>query len=140
MHKSGEAGIITISYFSSINVLSHSTERFRRGALLCLKKCLVSKKPKVRRRGGGPQDFPSFFCVTMPKNFVREPFNVSELFWSQSQFESETTVSILHHFPSKTFCFTIPKLFLEKPFRVSEYFSFQKISQRTGRRGSITVS
>ena len=48
--------------------------------MLCFRKFPVAKKFMYRRGGGGVeyQDFPSqVFCVTLPKNFVGEPFSVS---------------------------------------------------------------
>ena len=54
--------------------LSHSTEKFRRGTLLCFRKFLVAKNVRDKR-GGGYHDFLSkLFCLTVPKNFVGEPF------------------------------------------------------------------
>ena len=62
--------------FSVQNFLSHSTERLRRGSLLCSKKILRSKTVRDTR-GGEYHNFPSkLFCFTVPKNFVREPFSV----------------------------------------------------------------
>ena len=61
--------------------MSQSAEKFRRGTFLCFRKSLVSKNVRDKR-GGGYHDFPSkFFCLTVPKNFVVEPFGVSEYFW-----------------------------------------------------------
>ena len=65
-----------ISRFSIKNLLSHSTEKLRRGTLLCFTKFLVSKK--FKDKGGRYQDFRSkIFCLTVPKNFEGEPFSVS---------------------------------------------------------------
>ena len=66
-----------VSRFSVENFLSHSAEKFRRGTLVCFRKFMVSKNVKGKR-GGGHHDFPSkTFCLTVPKNFVGEPFSVS---------------------------------------------------------------
>ena len=59
--------------------LSHSTETFRRGTLLC---CVAEsfRWPKSLwiRGGGGVSRFPvDFFCLTVPKNAVGEPFSLS---------------------------------------------------------------
>ena len=65
------------------NLLSHSTEKFCRGTLLCyLRKFPVAKKFMDKRGGGGGgrknHDFQSkIFCLTLPKNFVGEPISVS---------------------------------------------------------------
>ena len=56
--------------------VSHSAEKPRRGNLQFFRKFLLSKKVRDRRRGY--QDCPSrTFCLSIPKNFVREPFSVS---------------------------------------------------------------
>ena len=70
-----------VSRFSVEKFLSHSAEKFRRGTLLCFRKFLVPKNVRDKR-GGGYHDFLSkLFCLTVPKNFVEEPFCVSENFW-----------------------------------------------------------
>ena len=66
-----------VTFFCRI-ILSHSTEKNRRGNLLYC----VSENFRWRKslwiNGGGYQDFPSkFFCLTVPKMFVRETFSVS---------------------------------------------------------------
>ena len=62
-----------VSRFSVEIVLSHSTETFRRGPLLCFRKFPVSKNVRDKRRGGY-HHFPlKLFCLTEPKNFVGEP-------------------------------------------------------------------
>ena len=47
--------------------------------MLCFRKFLVSKKFMEKRgKGGGVSPFSvSFFCLTVPKNFVGQPFRVS---------------------------------------------------------------
>ena len=50
------------------NYLSHSTEKLRKGTVLCLRMVLSSKKSKHTRAG---------FFVTVTKIFEEEPFNVS---------------------------------------------------------------
>ena len=58
--------------------LSHRTETFRRGTLLCFRKCLVSKNVSDQR-GAGYHNFPSkLFCLTVPVHFVEESFCASE--------------------------------------------------------------
>ena len=64
----------------------------------------------------------NFFCLTVPKNFVGEPFSVSlisgiEKFWIREGRE-------YRDFPSKIFCLTVPKNFVGEPFCAV----FQKIS------------
>ena len=46
--------------------------------MLCFRKFARAEKFMDQRRGGEYQDFPSKnFCLTVPKNFVQEPFSVS---------------------------------------------------------------
>ena len=66
----------TVSRFSVQNVLSQSTEKLLRGTLLCSRKILVSKNVRDER-GGRITHFPVDFFVSVPKNFVEEPFSVS---------------------------------------------------------------
>ena len=54
-----------ISQFSVENLLSHSTEKLRRGTLLCFTKLLVSKK-LMHKRGGGGREYHDF----LSKNFL----------------------------------------------------------------------
>ena len=76
------------------NFLSHSTEKLRRGTLLCSRKTLVSKN--VRDKTGGEyHNFPSkFFCLTVPKNFVGEPFSVSMISGIENFYASEGYATI----------------------------------------------
>ena len=62
-----------VSRFSVENFLSHSAENFRRGIFYC---CIdFGYRKSLDKRGGEYQDFPSkIFCLTVPKNFVREAF------------------------------------------------------------------
>ena len=65
---------------------------------------------------GGYQDFPSkIFCLTVPKNFVREPFRVSLISGIEKFYASEIYVTIFD-FLSKFFCLTVPKNFVVEPF------------------------
>ena len=91
MHKRG------ISRFSVENLLTHSTEKLCRETPPCLTKILVSKK--LWRLTGGGGEFHNFlskiFCLTVPKNFVGEPFSVS-LFSGIERFcASESYVTIV---------------------------------------------
>ena len=52
--------------------------------MLCFRKFPVTNF--MDKRGGGYQDFPSkIFCLTVLKNFVEEPFCVSQNFWYQKK-------------------------------------------------------
>ena len=67
------------------------------------------------KRGGGEyQDFPSkIFCLTVPKNFVGEPFSVSLISGIEQFYASEGYVTI---FCRNFFCLTLPKNFVGEPF------------------------
>ena len=85
----GGRGSITVSKFSSEN-LRHSNGTSRRGTLLCLRKCQCRRNVSSRRDA---LIIPVvLFCVIMPKNFVKEPFYVSEKFRFEKQLESERRV------------------------------------------------
>ena len=110
-----------VSRFSLEKFLSHSAEKFRRGTCLCFRKSLVPKNVR-NKRGGVYHDFPlKLFCLTVPKNFVGEPFGVSENFWYRKILCFR---GLCHDFPSKIFCLKVPKNFVEQPFCAV----FQKIS------------
>ena len=49
-----------VSRFSVENLLSHSTEKLRRGTLLCFTKFLVSKKLWITEEGGGREGVSRF--------------------------------------------------------------------------------
>ena len=66
-----------ISRFCIENLLSHSTEKLRRGTLLCFTKFLVSRNFLDKRGEEGGREYHDFlsknFCLTVPKFFVGEP-------------------------------------------------------------------
>ena len=77
MYQRGGGGIT----FFRREFLSYSTEKVCRGTLLSSRKFGVSRN-FMDKRGGGYHVVPSkIFCLTLPKNFVGEPFLVSENFW-----------------------------------------------------------
>ena len=53
-----------ISRFSIENLLSLSTEKLRRGTLLCFTKLLVSKK-LMDKRGGGGREYHDFLSKSL---------------------------------------------------------------------------
>ena len=87
---------------------------------------------------GGIQDFPSnFFCLTVPKIFIGQPFSVSSISGIEKFYASEC----MSRFPSNIFCLTVPKQFVGELFCAA----FQKISGSKKvygqeERGSIKIS
>ena len=62
------------------------------------------------------QDFWSnFFCLTVPKEFVREPVRFSLISGMEKFFASQGYVTIFD-FLSKCFCLTVPKASVGEPF------------------------
>ena len=122
--------------FSVQIFLSHSTEKLRRGSLLCSRKILRSKSVRDKR-GGEYHNFPSkLLCFTVPKKFVGESFSVSlisnvEKIWIRGRRR-------YCDFPSKPFCLTVPKNFVGDPFCVPEKFWYRK-TLRT-REGTNIIS
>ena len=79
--------------FSAEIYLSHRAENFRRGTLLCFTEFLVSKKFLEKR--GQYQEFSSkIFCLTLPGNFVGEPFSVSLFLGNDKFYASEGYVTV----------------------------------------------
>ena len=67
------------------------------------------------REGGKYQDFPSkIFCLTVPKEFVREPFKVSLISGMEKLLASEVYV-VIFDLLSQLFCLTVPKNFVGEP-------------------------
>ena len=116
-----------MSRFSVENFLCHSTEPFLRGTLLCC----VSEKFWQRKslwitRGGGGEDqnfLSKTFCLTVPKNFVGEPFSVSLISAIEKFYASEGYVTIF----VEIFCLAVPKNFVGEPFSVSLISGIGKI-------------
>ena len=65
------------------------------------------------------------FCLTVPKNFVGEPFCVRKFMVSEKARDKKG--GGYHGFPLKLFCLTVPKHFVEEPFCVSKSFGYRKI-------------
>ena len=64
--------------------------------MLCFRKFLVAKKFMDKKGGGGEyRKFPSkIFCLTVPKNFVGEPFSVSLISGIEKFYASKGYVTI----------------------------------------------
>ena len=63
----------------------HDTQKFRGGTLKCF--TISGYRELVSILGLYHDSRLNFFCLTVPKSFVREPFSVPELFWYQKLFE-----------------------------------------------------
>ncbi len=66
-------------------------------------------------------DFSSkMLSLTVPKNFVGEPFCVSQNFWDRKTLWMRWKGGMeYHNFFSNFFCLIVPNYFVEEPFRVS---------------------
>ena len=90
--------------------MSHNAENFRKGILLFLRKCLVSKSFMDEK--GGITFFRRKFLVSQcPSLQCFRKFGVLKNFMHNRGY---------HKFPSKIFCLTVPKKFRGHPFNVSE--------------------
>ena len=76
-----------------------------------------------------------FFCLTVPKNFVAEPFSVSLISGTEKVWIREGEYQ---DFPSKIFCLIVPKISVGESFTVEIISDIEKVWIRRG-GGSITV-
>ena len=88
--------------------------------MLRFRKILVTKKFMYKKEGENSRFSFDFFCLTVPKKNVGEPFMVSLISGSKN-FMLKRVMSRLF---VELFCLAAPKLFVEEPF----YAMFQKIS------------
>ena len=101
-------------------------------SLLCSRKFLVAKK-FFDKRGGEYQDFASnFFCLTVTKNAVGEPFSLSffsgiEKVWMRGWGGSECP-----KFWSKDSCLAVPEIFVRQTFRLSLLSGLEKFYASEG--------
>ena len=75
-----------------------------------------------------------FFCLTVPKISVGEPFSVSLISGTEKVWIREG--GEYQDFPWKIFCLTVPKNFVGEPFSVSLISGTEKVSIREGVRVS----
>ena len=95
---------------------------------MCFRKSLVSKNFMDTRgeREMEYHDFPSkVCCVTVPINFVGEPFCVPENFWYRKILWI-TGGREYHDFPSKLCCLTVPKTFVGIPSMFQKIWGIEK--------------
>ena len=105
--------------------MSHSAEQIRRKNVFSVSLIAGTEKVWIRRGGGEYQDFPSkIFCLTVPKNFVVEPFIVSLIAGTEKVWIREGEYQ---DFPSKIFCVTVLKNFVGEPFSVSLNAGTEKV-------------
>ena len=64
-------------------------------------------------------------CLTVPKNFLEEPFCFRKYLVSKNVRDERGCG--YHDFPSKLFCLTLPKNFVGETFSISEKFQYRKI-------------
>ena len=124
------------SRFSVQIVLSLSTESFCRGSLLCFKRLRYRKLLRIRD-GDIVTIFRHKFCLAVPKNFVRDPFCVSEIFeyrkylWTRGG-TSRFFVQIVLSHSTETFC--------RKTFRCSRKILVSKnVSYKRGGGSRFSV-
>ena len=118
--------------FPSKIFLSHSAEKISKGILLCFTNFGYGKKFCFR---GLCHDFRfsvEIFCLTVPRNFVGEPFcAVFHKIFGSEKFMHRIGVEY-QVFPSKTFCLTVPRIFVGKPFSMSLPSGAEKFWIREG--------
>ena len=126
MHKRGRR----VSQLSAEKMLSHNTERFRRGTLLSFKKFLVSKNFMDKRYHDYVRNFLSQSAKKINKGTLQcsRKFRVSKNFMDKKGGGS-ITIS------SKMFCLTVPKNFVGEPSSVSEKVWYRKILWIKGNGG-----
>ena len=67
------------------------------------------------------------FCLTVPKNFVGEPFcAVFQKFPVAKKFMDKKGGGEYQNFPSKIFCLTVPKIFVGEPLSISLISGIEK--------------
>ena len=82
-----------MSRFSVENFLSHSAEKFRWGTLQCVTNFWYRKILCFRELCH--DSLSKIFCLTVPKNFVKDPFSMSLISGIERFYASESYVTIL---------------------------------------------
>ena len=126
-----------VSRFSVENFLSHGAENFCRGESFSVS--LISGIEKFYASEGYVTifDFLSiFFCLTVPKNLVGEPFcAVFRKFPIAKKFMDKRGGGggrEFQDFRSKIFCLTVPKISVEESFTVAIISGIEKVWIREG--------
>ena len=116
------------------NLLSHSTEKFRRGTLLCFTKFRYRKI--LRIRGGLLQFSAEFFSSHSAKSFRRGILQCFINFGYRKVLCIGGGIKVLSNF----FCLRGPKNFVGEPFCVSQNFGYRKmLGVREGQVSRISV-
>ena len=97
-------------------LVSHSTQTFCRGTLLCFRKIRVSKS--FMHKKGTSLFSVEIFCFTLLNNIAGDP----SVLQKNSGFENFHKLEAGHHDFVENFCLTGPKKFVRRPFCVSEIF------------------
>ena len=110
-------------------ILSHSAEFFLVESFTV---ALVSSIDKVWIRRGEYQDLPSkTFCLTVPKNYVRESFIVALILGTEKTWRRGSGGDY-QDFSSTIFCHTVPKIYLRESFSVALNSGSEKVWIRVG--------
>ena len=112
------------------NILINFSKRLKKTTVLILvfKEFLQTSIPPLISAlyAKGHHDYPlKNFCLTVPKNFVKEPLCFRKFLVSKNVRDNRGGKN--HDFPSKLFGLTVPNHFVEEPFCVSESFGYRKI-------------
>ena len=83
--------------------------------MLCFRKLLVAKKCMDKREGKISRIPSNFFCLTVPKNAVGEPFSLP-LISRIEEIRMRGWGRACRDIPSKISCVTVPKNFVEERF------------------------
>ena len=126
------------SRLSKENFLSYCAEKLCRGTLPCFTNFLVSKRFMDKRGRREYHDFSSnFFCLTVPKIFVGEPFSVSLISGIEKFYAYEGNITTFF----KTFVVSLQKNFVAEHFCASKFLVWKKFMDRRGEEegGNITI-
>ena len=102
--------------------LSHCTDIFHWRTLWCCFRKILLSKIFMHRRGGHHGFFGSF-CLTVPKNFVGEPFSVSLISGTEKVWIRGGSIKIFR----RKFFVSVPKISVGEPFSVSLISGTEKV-------------
>ena len=121
-----------LSRFSVEMFLSHSTETFRRGTLLCCFRNFLVGKKFMDKKSGGVGDYlnlsSKIFCLTLPKYFVEETFSAAfqKIAGSEKFYGKEMGRGGNRKFPSKILCLKMQKTFVGESYSLSLISGIEK--------------